>query len=131
MPDTAPVRVVDIRLAAEANAVPAARRALDPLASLMVPERLDDARLLVSELVTNSLRHGALLAHDEVQLTADLGDGKVRIRVLDPGRGFALGGRPPSAGSQGLGLYLLSQLAEAWSITVDGVTSVWFDVATR
>jgi anti-sigma regulatory factor (Ser/Thr protein kinase) len=129
--EATPVRVLDIRLAAEANSVPAARRALDPLAPLMVPERLDDARLLVSELVTNSLRHGALLPSDEVQLTADVKEGKVRIRVLDPGRGFALGVRPPSPGSQGLGLYLLSQLADAWSITVDGVTSIWFDVATR
>jgi len=33
--------------------------------------------------------------------------------------------------TQGLGLYLLSQLAEAWSITVDGVTSIWFVVSTR
>lgn len=126
-----PVRVVEVRLAAGTNAVPAARKAFDPLAPLMAPERLDDARLLVSELVTNSIRHGALEPTDQVEVTADVGEHKVRIRVLDPGRGFALGGRPPAAGSQGLGLYLLSQLADAWSITVDGVTSIWFDIATH
>jgi len=100
---------------------------------VLTPDRLDDVRLLVSELVTNSLRHGSLDAGDEVELTVDLHDRtKVRVAVRDPGTGFALGVRPSdSTATQGLGLYLLSQLAEAWSITVDADTSIWFVVSAR
>jgi len=100
---------------------------------MLAPDRLDDVRLLVSELVTNSLRHGSLGPGDEVELTVDVHDrAKVRVVVRDPGTGFGLGVRPSDGTvTHGLGLYLLSQLAEAWSITVDGDTSIWFDVSAR
>ncbi len=125
-------RVVDLRLSASPEAVPAARHGLAPLQDVLTPDRLDDVRLLVSELVTNSLRHGSLGPRDEVELTVDLHDQAVRVVVRDPGSGFALGVRPSDGTvTQGLGLYLLSQLAEAWSITVDGDTSIWFVVSTR
>jgi anti-sigma regulatory factor (Ser/Thr protein kinase) len=126
-------RVVDMRLPATPEAVAAARHGLAPLQDVLTPDRLDDVRLLVSELVTNSLRHGSLGPGDEVELTVDLHDrAKVRVAVRDPGTGFALGVRPSDGTvTQGLGLYLLSQLAEAWSITVDGDTSIWFDVSAR
>jgi anti-sigma regulatory factor (Ser/Thr protein kinase) len=126
-------RVVDMRLPASPEAVATARHGLAPLQDVLTPDRLDDVRLLVSELVTNSLRHGSLGPDDEVELTVDLhGQAKVRVAVRDPGTGFALGVRPSDGTvTQGLGLYLLSQLAEAWSITVDGDTSIWFVVSTR
>ncbi len=127
------VRVVAMRLPATSEAVAAARHGLAPLQDVLTSDRLDDVRLLVSELVTNSLRHGSLGPGDEVELTVDLHDrAKVRVVVRDPGTGFALGVQPSDGtGTQGLGLFLLSQLAEAWSITVDGDTSIWFVVSTR
>ena len=126
-------RVVDMRLPASPEAVATARHGLAPLQDVLTPDRLDDVRLLVSELVTNSLRHGSLGPGDKVELTVDLHDrAKVRVEVRDPGTGFALGVRPSDGTvTLGLGRYLLSQLAEAWSITVDGVTSIWFVVSTR
>lgn len=126
-------RVVDMRLPAVPEAVAAARQGLAPLQDVLTPDRLDDVRLLVSELVTNSLRHGSLDPGDEVELTVDLhAQAKVRVVVRDPGTGFALGARPSDGTvTQGLGLYLLSQLADAWSVTVDGATTVWFVVGTR
>jgi anti-sigma regulatory factor (Ser/Thr protein kinase) len=123
------VRLVTVRLPQDSRTVPAARDALDVLASHVTPAHLEDARLLVSELVTNSLRHAELGPDDRIELSVDVGGGRVRIQVVDPGRGFAIGARQRPEG-QGLGLMLLSRIADAWSITVDGETSVWFELPT-
>src|SRR5215207_2386573 len=48
------------KLTPEPEAIPEARHALDRLADLLAPEKLEDVRLVVSELVTNSVLHAGL-----------------------------------------------------------------------
>jgi two-component sensor histidine kinase len=49
--------VIDIRLRSDVHAPGEARRAMDELSTLVEGAVFEDIRLLVSELVTNSVRH--------------------------------------------------------------------------
>jgi anti-sigma regulatory factor (Ser/Thr protein kinase) len=124
------MRVIDLRLAAQPESVPYARDALDDLAGFASQESLDDARLLVSELVTNSIRHGHLSAAQDIWLRADLDGDTLHVEVRDPGDGFEL--RPRVAGKDdhdsGWGLYLVGLLSDRWGVLTDGSTLVWFDI---
>ncbi len=84
------MRVIDLRLAARPESVPDARHALDDLAGLASRASLEDARLLVSELVTNSIRHGHLSTAQDIWLQADLEGDTLHVEVRDPGGGFEL-----------------------------------------
>jgi anti-sigma regulatory factor (Ser/Thr protein kinase) len=127
------MRVIDLRLAARPESVPDARRALDDLAGLASRASLEDARLLVSELVTNSIRHGHLSTAQDIWLQADLEGDTLHVEVRDPGGGFEL--QPRIAGKDdqdsGWGLYLVGLLAERWGVNADGSTLVWFDMPLR
>ena len=47
-----------------------------------------DVRLLVSELVTNAVRHANLDDGDVIGLVVELADDALRVEVHDPGGGF-------------------------------------------
>ena len=124
-----PVRVIELRLAPRPEAVPRARRALEGLTAMMSAASLEDARLLVSELVTNSIRHGDLSSHERIEVRVDVGEGALRVEVRDPGGGFEL--HPRTAESRedvGWGLYLVERLADRWGVDRDGSTLVWFEL---
>ena len=87
-------------------------------------EELDTLRLLVSELVTNAVRHAD--GSEPVEVHAHW-DGEVRIEVSDHGRGFSPKprfGRLDEPG--GFGLFLVGRLADHWGVETDGGTTVWF-----
>ena len=107
-----------------------ARHALGELSGSVPPTVLGDLRLLVSELVTNSLRHAGLDEQDTIRLTVDIGDDAVRVEVADPGEGFELAEPEPDPDSaSGWGLYLVATLADRWGIVRDGPgTLVWFEL---
>lgn len=124
--------MIDLRLVSRPEAVPHARRAFDDLIGVASEACLEDARLLVSELVTNSIRHGDLAAGQDIELRADVEGDALHVEVRDPGGGFQL--RPRTAGSEedsGWGLYLVGLLAERWGVSSDGSTSVWFEIPLR
>lgn len=108
----------------------AAREARRALAGLPCdPEALENATLLVSEVVTNSFLHAGLGADDLIHLRAELSATRLRVTVCDDGEGFDLrnGREPDEAG--GWGLYLVDQLADRWGIARNSSTCVWFEVA--
>ena len=108
------------------EAAASARRALDGLT--LPPDRVALVRLLVSELVTNSIRHGALDADQPVRLTARVTGDRVRVEVADAGAGFAPRSGGPQPRKDGWGLVLLDALAERWGVEQSGATTVWFEV---
>jgi len=79
------VRPETVELPSEAIAARLARRQVEPLLGSLPRGRRPDARLLVSELVTNAFRHGL----PPISLTTALHPGFLRIEVADAG-----GGRP-------------------------------------
>jgi hypothetical protein len=98
------------------------------LAAELSPAMRSDLLLLVSELVANSVRHGALDEDDWINLWARVGSTAVRVEVSDPGQGFL----PEDPGIPGVpeprsGLWLLDRISDRWGIERDGVTRVWFE----
>ena len=89
---------------------------------------LRDARLLVSELVTNSVRHAGLAADGVVHISADVTGGILRLEVDDAGTAGRVAARPPSP-EGGFGLHLVEALAHRWGVTREGCTRVWVELA--
>jgi anti-sigma regulatory factor (Ser/Thr protein kinase) len=119
------------RLDLEMPAVPGALTDMrSAFAELPVPaSTLDDARLLVSELVANSMRHARLGPNDTIRVTAEVEKGRLRVDVIDGGRGgrrpVAGGIRPSPGGESGWGLYLVETLASRWG---HGAGRYWFEL---
>jgi anti-sigma regulatory factor (Ser/Thr protein kinase) len=106
-----------------------ARRALADLADHLSERRLADARLLVSELVTNALRHAPLGETDVITLVLQADEQTLRIEVRDPGPGFELIEPPPDpTRASGWGLYLVGELADRWGVDRGRTTCVWFEL---
>jgi anti-sigma regulatory factor (Ser/Thr protein kinase) len=125
---------IETRLAPNKEAPANARRALDELAGKLPPHVLEDVRLLVSELVTNSVRHASLTPDQWVGLAVQIEGDTVRVEVIDPGPGFRPSiFRPTLYQESGWGLYLVEQVANRWGVVDDGTIHVWFEIdgATR
>ena len=108
-----------------------ARAALSPMAEALPTQVYLDACLLVSELVTNSVRHARLRPHDPIRLQVRVSDRLLRVEVSDPGEGFGANVPEPVAarGPGGWGLFLTERLADRWGVDREsGWTTVWLEV---
>ena len=108
----------------------AAAEARHALAGISLADgRERDVRLLVSELVTNAVRHANLATADVILLVIDMGDHMLRVEVHDPGGGFVpTAPAPDPARPSGWGLYLVAELADRWGVDSDEKTLVWFEL---
>ena len=99
--------------------------ALEPL-----PRKVrEDATLLVSELVTNAVRHALGSGTPEVELRIRSEPGRIRVVVSDPGGGFEPAPRQPTAGEgSGWGLYLVDRIADRWGVLSKDRNEVWFEI---
>lgn len=121
----------DLRLVPDASAPAAARRALAGLRSSLGEEATEEATLLISEVVTNAVRHADLEERDAIRVHVRLHPGVVRIDVSDPGEGFDPDRDRIDEPEAGWGLRLLDRLAARWGVERGARTTVWFEVATR
>ena len=121
---------IDLRLAPKPEVIATARHALDRLADLLPREKLEDVRLVVSELVANSVRHGGLSLNDQILLSVMVSEGTVRGRVCDPGPGFEKPPepRPRSDLSGGLGLPIVEMISDRWGVEQNNHACVWFEI---
>jgi anti-sigma regulatory factor (Ser/Thr protein kinase) len=90
--------------------------------------------LLVSELVSNSVRHAGLREHERIRLRARWREESAYVEVCDAGRsGRVPAQRPYGAGALdpgGLGLVLVDEMADRWGVDCNyGETCVWFELA--
>jgi two-component sensor histidine kinase len=125
MPLSAPDLKRTFRARPEAAAE--ARQAVDrlPLASAT----RETLSLVVTELVSNSIRHGDLGADSTIDLLATPGEGVVHVEVRDGGPGFAPSGTGSGA-AHGYGFSIVSALSEAWGVDCEGAgCTVWCDIA--
>jgi anti-sigma regulatory factor (Ser/Thr protein kinase) len=118
-----------VDLPSAARSVPAARRLVAQLLEAWAAEAFcDDAMLLVSELVTNVVRHvsGQVALRVEVVLS----EPGLRIAVVDSSPELPVPGlRGPQGGH---GIRLVSVLADRWgSEHHDGGKRVWFELEPR
>jgi anti-sigma regulatory factor (Ser/Thr protein kinase) len=100
------------------------------LADHVVAGVLDDAQLLVSELVTNSLLHSGM--RGDVVVRVHLRRGLCRVEVEDAGcEGVVAPSAPDPAAGSGLGLHLVQTLSRGWGVVrlaTDGPTRVWLQL---
>jgi serine/threonine-protein kinase RsbW len=90
---------------------------------------LSDAPLVVSELVTNSLRHAGLPDEATVRVSAQLADGVLRLEVEDAGTRGAVRRRAPNRHrGGGFGLNIVDTLAARWGVDRDRGTLVWAEL---
>jgi anti-sigma regulatory factor (Ser/Thr protein kinase) len=109
------------------SAAAKARRALARLRGDLDAPLMETLRLLVTELVTNSVKHTGA---STVELTVLVGNSAVLTEVTDAGPGFdpAKTGSP-SDDHTGWGLFLVERLAERWGVYKEGrATKVWFEL---
>lgn len=119
----------EVRLSPTERAPAAARQSLDRLAGRLDPDGLETMRLLVSELVTNSVRHARLENGGWINVSVQETPRALRVAVTDPGIGFEQRPGPPQPGDpSGWGLHIVEQLADRWGISNDGETKVWFEI---
>jgi anti-sigma regulatory factor (Ser/Thr protein kinase) len=88
---------------------------------------LETMRLLVTELVTNSVRHTDA---ESLTLRVAIGRTAVLTEVTDDGPPFEPGTIEDSGSDDtGWGLFLVQRLAHTWGVTQDGGTKrVWFEL---
>jgi anti-sigma regulatory factor (Ser/Thr protein kinase) len=102
-----------------------ARRALDDLEGRLDPAVLPDVRLLVSELITNSVKYGG---DGPVRLEVQAVGETLRAEIIDQGAGFTPKVRDDDLDRVGgWGLHLTEHLTSRWG-TYEGSTHVWFEI---
>jgi anti-sigma regulatory factor (Ser/Thr protein kinase) len=120
---------VSIELEAGPSAAAMARSALIPIERQVGDDLMADVRLLVSELVTNSVRHADMPPPGMVNVDVSLDAHTIHVEVRDNGTGFEP--RRRRAGQSkagGWGLFLVERLADRWGVMRNSVTRVWFEI---
>jgi anti-sigma regulatory factor (Ser/Thr protein kinase) len=118
------VEALEVTLPLDARAPRAARIVVEGLRGRVPTSVIDDALLVATELVTNSVRHSGAVVVIRVQITSTM----LRLEVEDPGSGGTIAPRAPDLESGGgFGLNLVRALSERWGLerAVAGGTCVW------
>ena len=105
----------------------AARATLRDFEHGLSSERLSNAELLLSELVSNAVKYGG---EGDISVTFERDDGRFRTEVVDQGDGFIapLRDRIDVDTPGGWGLPLVQTLSDRWGAH-QGSTHVWFEFA--
>lgn len=122
--------MAEYRLPHAPTSAAAARAKVDEeLTSVLDPPRVEDSRLMTTELVSNAVRHAPPEPDGNIVLGIDREPTIVRIIVrdggshMDPNELFA-------AQDGHFGLRVIDMLADHWGFSIDGDKGVWFEVRT-
>ena len=120
---------VVFRFPASPDAPGRARLAAENMLQDNYAELMETSLLLVSELVTNSVRHGRLGPDKYIELKIAAFANGVKIDVVDPGTGFSYQPRKGALDRVGgWGLYMVEQLSHRWGVNEGFPTTVWFEL---
>jgi anti-sigma regulatory factor (Ser/Thr protein kinase) len=109
------------------QAVAEARERVMALAEPFVDNgRMPDLRLVISEVITNAVRHGG---EGELLVAVTPKQEFLCVQVTDTGDGFAPRPRAYAPDEDGgFGLFLIERLTRRWGLTrEDSNTRVWFE----
>src|SRR3954452_22827432 len=117
---------VSVDIPRDPTAPSEARRAIERMSGRIDPDIVPDVKLLVSELITNSVKYGGQGA---VTLKLEAPEPRrLRVEVVDQGVGFVPVARTrPATEVGGWGLHLVQTLSDRWGV-YEGSTHVWFEI---
>ena len=117
---------LDVDIPRDPQAPRLARRAVESLGPAIDPDVKPDVVLLVSELVTNSVKYGA---EGDLRLQIEAPEPRrLRVEVINEGASFEPKARTrPKTEAGGWGLHLVETLADRWGVHA-GSTHVWFEI---
>jgi anti-sigma regulatory factor (Ser/Thr protein kinase) len=110
-----------------ASVAVARRRITAEMRSLGVDdEAIDDAAIVITELVTNAIKHGSPLPGRWLEVTWDMDTETVEIAVSDGGgsRTRPRANQPSLSAMGGRGLGIVDTLSDRWGVRPPG-TTVW------
>ena len=117
------------KFAATADAPGQARVAAEAILREEYSELMETSLLLISELVTNCVRHAQLGPEKQIELRVTTYGNGLKIDVVDPGVGFRYKQREGSLDrAGGWGLYMVDQLSHRWGVEDGYPTTVWFEL---
>jgi len=109
--------MIEAVLPLDVQAPSSARFVVADFLSDRLPARLvETAQLIISELVSNSLRHNSAPHDQAVVVRVALDRGTWRLEVEDPGGNGVLAPDPERAGAGRLGMNLVQSLSECWGV---------------
>jgi anti-sigma regulatory factor (Ser/Thr protein kinase) len=101
------------------------------LAGRLDERELADAELVVTELLSNSMRHAGIPRNAPLAVRVSTGRGVLHLEVEDSGHAGAVRIRDADPITGGIGLKLVDALALAWGVHRDERTTVWVDLPFR
>jgi anti-sigma regulatory factor (Ser/Thr protein kinase) len=99
--------------------------------SSLKPAERDDVMLVISELVTNAVRHVTYGPGEAtVSVAVGVATPRLRIEVCDPGAGFSIEGVRPRApdAPDGRGLLIVDAIALRWGASRGARHCVWTEI---
>jgi anti-sigma regulatory factor (Ser/Thr protein kinase) len=126
-------QAVAIQLPREPESARRAREQLKPFKGSVDEAMFIDLRLLVNELVVEALHAEADGADSgNIQLSAEVDDGRVELIVGEGAGAYRLPSRRPAPGDPGFGLHLVQRLSDRWGIRREGNRAiVWLELLGR
>jgi len=120
---------IRVRIAGDQDAAGRARSELARLRSMLDDPVIENIRLLVTELVTNSVRHARATT---IELMVVVSRSRVHVEVANPGGGFEPRPSGPEDSDSGWGLFLVDRLSDDWGVAQGSGADyqrVWFELA--
>ena len=116
-------------LRCDSGAPQRAREALRALAAIDLVR--DDAILVASELVSNSVMHGGCDPGEEIEVLAQLEPDALRLTITDRGSSGQIPTPrgPEYRGPGGMGLRVVDALARRWGSEHRNGTTVWAELS--
>ncbi|GAA1021454.1 hypothetical protein Aple_073740 [Acrocarpospora pleiomorpha] len=124
-----------IKLPGNTGAASSARKFIHNLVAGWANDRLDDALLLTTELVSNAILHSDSGRDPDGRITVEVFnvDGFIQVQVIDQGsaRSVPYVVADPEQRCSGFGLRLVEEIASEWghAYVLEGSRAVWFDLA--
>ena len=117
-----------LRIGGGPRAAGRARHELTRLRTDLDNPLMESVRLLVTELVTNSVRHADA---DAIEMAVLVARDRIRVEISNPGAAFVPKQREEGQEAEsGWGLFLVDRLSDNWGVVDDeaGYQRVWFEI---
>jgi anti-sigma regulatory factor (Ser/Thr protein kinase) len=115
--------LVEFELPRDRSCAAVARRTIEQHTADLDTETLGDLKTVASELVDNAYLHG----EGQIRLKLDRSPDRIRVEVIDEGRGAAVLVNQQPTCEGGFGLRIVDELSGAWG-AYEGTTHVWAEI---